>query len=586
MSSTEENNQQFSTLDEVEKLRRMRHSAAHILAEAVLEAFPDAKYAIGPPIDNGFYYDFELPRSLTPEDLITLEKRMRKTVKSNVQITGELISKEKARNIFADQPYKLELINDLEDDMVGYFQHAQFQDLCRGGHTERTGQIGSFKLSHTAGAYWRGDENNIMLQRIYGLLFFTDSELQSYIEAREEAERRDHRRIGRELDLFSTHEEYGPGLVYWHPKGARVRVEIEDIWRQKHYENGYEIVFTPHAGKASLWEQSGHLDFYSEGMFSAMDIDGSDYYMKPMNCPFHIQIFRNTRRSYRELPMRLAELGTVYRYERSGVLHGLMRVRGFTQDDAHIICTAEQMENEIVDVVEFVLELLRLFGFTEFEANLSTQPAKSVGEKTQWDEAEKALERSLNRANLPYDIDEGGGAFYGPKIDIHLKDTLGRKWQCSTVQFDFNLPERFDMTYIGEDGNEHRPYMIHRALLGSIERFFGILLEHHGGALPLWLSPVQAVVIPIADRHNDFAFELKANLVKNGLRVDVDDSNERMGNKIRKAQLQKTPYMLIAGDREIESKQVAIRRRDGEDLGTMNLNYVIEFLSNEKINRS
>ncbi|MBG92732.1 MAG: threonine--tRNA ligase [Chloroflexi bacterium] len=587
MSSTEENNQQFSTLeDQEEKLRRMRHSAAHILAEAVLETFPEAKYAIGPPIDNGFYYDFELPRSLTPEDLISLEKRMRKTVKKNVAITGELIPKEKARRIFADQPYKLELIDDLDEELVGHFQHAEFQDLCRGGHTDRTGEIGSFKLSHVAGAYWRGDEKNTMLQRIYGLLFFTDSELQDYIEAREEAERRDHRRIGRELDLFSTHEEYGPGLVYWHPKGGRVRVEIEDVWKLKHYENGYEIVFTPHTGKASLWEQSGHLDFYSEGMFSPMDIDGSNYYMKPMNCPFHIQIFRNTRRSYRELPMRLAELGTVYRYERSGVLHGLMRVRGFTQDDAHIICTATQMENEIVAVVDFVLELLRLFGFTEFEANLSTQPAKSVGEKTQWDEAEKALERSLKRANLPYEIDEGGGAFYGPKIDIHLKDTLGRKWQCSTVQFDFNLPERFNMTYIGEDGNEHRPYMIHRALLGSIERFFGILLEHYGGALPLWLSPIQAVIIPIADRHNEFAFTLKNNLATNGLRIDVDDSNERMGNKIRKAQLQKIPYMLIAGDREIEANQVAIRRRNGEDLGTMNLEDVNELLSREKINRT
>jgi threonyl-tRNA synthetase len=576
----------FADLDPAEQLRRQRHSAAHVLAEAVLELFPDAKYAIGPPIENGFYYDFDLPRTLTPDDLVTLEQRMRETIERDVPIEGKWIPKAEAQAIFKDQPYKLELIAELEGDLVGHFRHAGFDDLCRGGHTERTGQLGAFKLSHVAGAYWRGDEHRPMLQRIYGLLFPTQEELDAYIEAREEAERRDHRRLGRELDLFSTHEEYGPGLVYWHPKGGRVRVEIENAWRQEHYDAGYEIVFTPHIGRATLWETSGHLGFYAENMYSPMDIDGNDYYLKPMNCPFHILIYKNSLRSYRELPMRLAELGTVYRYERSGVLHGMMRVRGFTQDDAHIICTPEQVEDEIFEVVEFVLHLLRLFGFDEFEASLSTRPEKSVGDREQWDQAEDSLRRALDRANLSYNVDEGGGAFYGPKIDINLKDTLGRRWQCSTVQFDFNEPERFGMTYIGEDGVEHRPYMIHRALLGSIERFFGILVEHYGGAFPLWLAPVQAVVIPIADRHVDYAHHVQRELREAGLRVEVDDSGERMGNKIRRAQLQKTPYMLVIGDREVEAEQVSVRDRSGDDLGAMPLFQLADRMVDERDTRT
>ena len=576
----------FADLDPAEQLRRQRHSAAHVLAEAVLELFPDARYAIGPPIENGFYYDFDLPRTLTPDDLVTLEARMRETIERDVPIEGKWIPKAEAEAIFKDQPYKLELIAELEGDLVGHFRHASFDDLCRGGHTERTGQLGAFKLSHVAGAYWRGDEHRPMLQRVYGLLFPTQQELDAYIEAREEAERRDHRRLGRDLDLFSTHEEYGPGLVYWHPKGGRVRVEIENAWRQEHYDAGYEIVFTPHIGRATLWETSGHLGFYAENMYSPMDIDGNDYYLKPMNCPFHILIYKNSLRSYRELPMRLAELGTVYRYERSGVLHGMMRVRGFTQDDAHIICTPEQVEDEIFEVVEFVLHLLRLFGFDEFEASLSTRPEKSVGDREQWDQAEDSLRRALDRANLSYNVDEGGGAFYGPKIDINLKDTLGRRWQCSTVQFDFNEPERFGMTYIGEDGAEHRPYMVHRALLGSIERFFGILVEHYGGAFPLWLAPVQAVVIPIADRHVDYAHHVQRELREAGLRVEVDNSGERMGNKIRRAQLQKTPYMLVIGDREVEAEQVSVRDRSGDDLGAMPLFQLADRMVDERDTRT
>jgi threonyl-tRNA synthetase len=570
----------FTTLPADEQLFRMRHSAAHVLAEAVLEMFPDAKYAIGPPIANGFYYDFELPRPLTPDDLGLLERRMHSSVDRNLEIHGEQIEKARATEVFADQPYKLELIDDIEDDTVGYFRHGDFQDLCRGGHTERTGQIGA------AGAYWRGDETKPMLQRVYGALFPTQQELDDYLKAREDAERRDHRRLGRELDLFSTHEEYGPGLIYWHPKGGRVRVEIEDLWRKEHLNGGYEIVFTPHIGRSTLWETSGHLDFFAENMYSPMDVDGNDYYLKPMNCPFHVQIFNTGQHSYRELPMRLAELGTVYRYERSGTLHGMLRVRGLTQDDAHIICTPEQVDAEISSVLDFVLHLLGLFGFEEFEASLSTRPEKAVGDDADWERAQAALVGALDRAGLEYNMDEGGGAFYGPKIDIHLRDTLGRLWQCSTIQFDFNLPERFEMSYIGEDGQEHRPYMVHRALLGAIERFFGILIEHYAGALPLWLAPVQAVVVPIADRHTDYAWHVQRDLREHGLRVEVDESNERMNQKIRRAQLQKVPYMLIVGDREVEGEAVSVRDRTGDDLGAMPVFQLADRMVDERDSRT
>ena len=571
----------FNELDPEEQLFRMRHSAAHILAEAVLEMFPDAKYAIGPPVDDGFYYDFELPRSLIPEDLEVLQERMLQSVSSNLSITGEQISKEAAREIFDNQPYKLELIEEIEDETVGHFRHGEFEDLCRGGHTETTGQVGAFKLDRIAGAYWRGDEKNTMLQRVYGLLFTTQDELDEYQELREQARQNDHRRLGRELDLFSTQEDYGPGLIYWHPKGARLRIEIEDAWKKAHTEGGYDLVFTPHIGRSTLWEKSGHLDFFAEGMFSPMDVDGDDYYLKPMNCPFHIQIYKNTLRSYRELPMRLAELGTVYRYERSGVLHGMLRVRGFTQDDAHIICTPEQLDDEVDGVVNFVVELLSLFSFQNVSATLSTRPAKAVGESSQWDRAEVALKEAIERAGLTYDVEEGGGAFYGPKIDFHLTDALGRKWQCSTVQFDFNLPERFDMSYVGEDGESHRPFMVHRALFGSIERFIGILIEHYGGAFPLWLAPIQASIIPIADRHLEHA-EVVANKLKQaGIRLTVDTAKERMGNKIRRAQLQKIPYMLIIGDREAEADAASVRTRSGEDLGEIVVDDLVEKLTTE-----
>lgn len=571
----------FKELNPEEQLFRMRHSAAHILAEAVLEMFPDAKYAIGPPVDDGFYYDFELPRSLTPEDLEVLQSRMSQSVNANLSIAGEQISKDAARDIFANQPYKLELIDEIEDDTVGHFKHGEFEDLCRGGHTETTGQVGAFKLDRIAGAYWRGNENNTMLQRIYGLLFTTQEELDEYQELREQARQNDHRRLGRELDLFSTQEDYGPGLIYWHPKGARLRIEIEDAWKKAHTEGGYDLVFTPHIGRSTLWETSGHLDFFAEGMFSAMDVDGDDYYLKPMNCPFHIQIYKNTLRSYRELPMRLAELGTVYRYERSGVLHGMLRVRGFTQDDAHIICTPEQLDDEVDGVVNFVVELLGLFNFQNVSATLSTRPAKAVGESAQWDRAEAALKDAIERAGLAYDTEVGGGAFYGPKIDFHLTDTLGRKWQCSTVQFDFNLPERFDMSYVGEDGESHRPFMVHRALFGSIERFIGILIEHYGGAFPLWLAPVQASIIPIADRHLEHAEAVANKLKQAGIRLTIDTAKERMGNKIRRAQLQKIPYMLIIGDREAEADAASVRTRSGEDLGEIVTDDLVAKLSTE-----
>jgi threonyl-tRNA synthetase len=560
---------QIRGMDEL--LYRQRHSAAHILAEAVLTVFPEAKYAIGPPIENGFYYDFDLPRPLTPDDLDRIDGLMRASIAADKRFIKSGAAKDEARRIFQDQPYKLELIDGLDGPVVGICRHGAFIDLCGYPHVESTGKVGQFKLTNVAGAYWRGDEHNPMLQRIYGVMFPTEAELQDYLHRLEEAERRDHRRLGRELDLFSFHEEYGPGLVYWHPKGARVRSIIEDFWRKEHFDGGYDLVYTPHIGRAELWQTSGHLDFYAENMYSPMDVDGNEYYAKPMNCPFHIQIYKSRIHSYRELPVRLAELGTVYRYERSGVLHGLLRVRGLTQDDAHIFCRPDQVEGEVVRTLEFVLHLLRTFGFEDFEVNVSTKPEKAVGSDEAWHMAEAALRRAVQAVGLKYGIDEGGGAFYGPKIDVHIKDALGRAWQCSTIQFDFNMSERFEVGFIGEDGREHRPYMIHRALLGSMERFFGTLIEHYGGAFPLWLAPVQATLIPIADRHIDYCRDVAASLRKSGLRVEVDERGERMQAKIRDAQLQKVPYMLIAGDRDTAAGNVSVRTRNNEDLGAMSV---------------
>lgn len=575
--------EQLEALPKEERLVRMRHSAAHIMAEAVLKLFPDAKLGIGPPIDTGFYYDFELPRPLTPEDLPKIEALMQHRIASNVPFIREEISKEEARRLFAHQPYKLELIEEIEGERVSLYRHGDFVDLCQGPHVERTGQVGAFKLLSVAGAYWRGDERRPMLQRIYGALFETQEELEQYLHRLEEAQRRDHRRLGRELDFFSFHEEYGPGLVFWHPKGARVRAIIEDFWRQEHYRRGYELVYTPHIGKASLWQTSGHLDFYAENMYPPMDIDGQLYYLKPMNCPFHIQIYKSRVRSYRELPIRLAELGTVYRYERSGVLHGLLRVRGFTQDDAHIFCRPDQVEGEVEACLDFMLLFFDAFGFRDFRVYLAVrdQEGSYAGSQEDWEMAQTVLRRVIEARGLPYEVDVGGAVFYGPKIDVKLVDVLGREWQCTTIQFDFNLPERFDLTYVASDGARQRPYMVHRAMLGSMERFLGVLIEHYGGAFPLWLAPVQAVVIPIADRHQEYAQQVASRLRQAGLRVEVDARPERMQAKIRDAQLQKVPYMLIVGDREARAGAVAVRLRTGQDLGSVPLEDFIRRVQDE-----
>jgi threonyl-tRNA synthetase len=570
-----------------EQLYRLRHSTAHVMAEAVLDMFPEGKLAFGPPIENGFYYDFDLPRALTPEDLAEIEERMKEIVKAKYPFEHRDVSVQEAKALFAGQPFKIDQIEKLasgeEDehgeagaepvDSLSIYQHHDFMDLCAGPHLENTGQIkwNAFKLLNVAGAYWRGDENQPMLQRIYGTVWPSKQLLRKHLDWLAEIEKRDHRRLGKQLDLFSFHEEAGAGLVYWHPKGARIRAIIEDFWRQRHTEGGYEVVYSPHIGRSRLWQTSGHLDYYQEAMYSPMDIDGLDYYIKPMNCPFHIKIFQSKRRSYRELPMRWAELGTVYRYERSGVLHGLMRVRGFTQDDAHIFCTPEQVEDEVLKVLRFSLRMLEAFDFQEYKAYLATRPETAAGEPERWDQAIEALKRAIAIEGTPYEIDEGGGAFYGPKIDLKVKDALGREWQLTTIQFDFNLPERFDLKYVGPDGLEHRPYMVHRALLGSLERFFGVLIEHFGGAFPAWLAPVQAVLVPIADRHNDFAYQVAEQLKAAGVRYEVDDSSDRMQAKIRDAQLQKVPYMLVIGDREVEDEAVAVRLRSGENLGAQSI---------------
>jgi threonyl-tRNA synthetase len=559
----------LSHLSKEERLERLRHSASHIMAEAVLSLFPDAKLGIGPAIDTGFYYDFDLPRSLTLDDLEAIEERMRQSIAGDQPFAQQEVSKEEARRLFAQQPYKLELIEELADEKVSTYRHGDFLDLCAGPHVVSTGQVQAFKLTSIAGAYWRGDEQRPMLQRIYGALFETEEDLADHLRRLEEAQRRDHRRLGRELDLFSFHEEFGPGLVYWHPKGGRIRTIIEDLWRQEHYKAGYEIVYTPHLGKAALWDVSGHLDFYRENMYAPMDVDGQEYFVKPMNCPFHIEIYKSAVRSYRDLPMRMAELGTVYRYERSGVLHGLLRLRGFTQDDAHIFCRPDQVEEEVIRAVDFGIHYLRLFGFDEYLLCLSTRPDKYVGSLEEWEQATEALRQAVQSSGMSYEIDEGGGVFYGPKIDIHVRDPIGRTWQLTTVQFDFNLPERFDLAFIGQDGHQHRPYMVHRALLGSLERFLGVLIEHYAGAFPLWLAPVQVMLVPIADRHVEHARRVASELEAAGLRVDVDERAERMQAKIRDAQLQKVPYMLVVGDKEVEAQAVAVRLRSGQDLGSM-----------------
>ncbi len=561
---------------------RMRHSAAHVMADAVMQLFPEAKVGIGPPTADGFYYDFEVERPFTPEDLERIEALMLDTIKSNTTFLREELSRESAKSMFVNQPYKQEIIDDLPDETtLSIYRHGEFTDLCQGPHVASTGDITAVKLLHTAGAYWRGDENRPMLQRIYGTAFESQEELAAHLERLAEAERRDHRTIGRQLNLFTVHEEIGPGLIVWHPKGGVMRSLIEDYWRDIHYRRGYNIVYSPHIGRARLWQTSGHLDFYRDSMYAPMEIDEQEYFLKPMNCPFHIQIYRSALRSYRELPLRIAELGTVYRYERSGVLHGLMRVRGFTQDDAHIFCLPDQVADEVGDVLDLTFEIMAAFGFEDYDIMLSTRPEKYVGEPEMWEHATESLRQALVTRGLPYGIDEGGGAFYGPKIDIKIKDALGREWQCTTVQFDFNLPERFDLVFQDDQGNRSRPYMVHRAILGSLERFFGVLVEHYAGAFPLWLAPVQAVVIPIADRHNEYAEQVAGKLRDAGFRVEVDDRSERMNQKIRQAQLQKTPYMLVVGDREAEADAAAVRTRDGENRGALPLDDVAAMLAAE-----
>ena len=568
---------------ELEDLRRrLRHSAAHVMADAVMQLFPEAKLGIGPPTDDGFYYDLDVSRPFTPEDLEKVTQIMDDTLKRDLPFVYKEHQREEMKDLCHDQPYKLELIEEIpEDEALSTYSHGEFMDLCQGPHVESTGKIPCFKLLSVAGAYWRGSEARPMLQRIYGTAFETQEALDQHLARLEEAERRDHRRLGRQLGLFSVHEEIGPGLVVWHTKGARVRTIIENYWREQHYSHGYELVYSPHVGRGRLWQTSGHLDFYQESMFSAIDVEGQDYYMKPMNCPFHIMVYRSDLRSYRDLPMRLAELGTVYRYERSGVLHGLMRVRGFTQDDAHIFCRPDQVEDEVLGVLDLTFQILDAFGFEDYDISLSTRPEKYVGEPEDWDYATQSLRHALAQRDLTYDIDEGGGAFYGPKIDIKINDAIGRSWQCTTVQFDFNLPERFDLTYQGADGGQHRPYMVHRAILGSLERFLGVLVEHYGGAFPFWLAPVQAVVIPIADRHVSYAESVRDELLNRGFRVEVDARNERMNLKIREAQIQKVPYMMVVGDREAEQGTASVRARDGENLGALSTSDVIKLLDDE-----
>ncbi|MBC8477225.1 MAG: threonine--tRNA ligase [Dehalococcoidia bacterium] len=549
-----------------EALDMMRHSTAHIMAEAVQSMFPEARFGIGPTIEDGFYYDFDLPRTLTPEDLPVIEARMKDIVAADEVFTMEEVTKESARELFADQPYKLELIDELPEEKVTVYRQGSFTDMCRGPHVASSGKVGAFKLTGIAGAYWRGSERNPMLQRIYGTAWPTAGELEEHLKHLEELETRDHRRLNRQLNLYISPEEVGGGLIIYGPRAGRIRTLVEDFWRKEHYANGYELLYTPHIGRSTLWETSGHLDFYQENMYSPMDIEGQEYYLKPMNCPFHILFYKSQMHSYRDLPLRWAELGTVYRYEKSGVLLGLLRTRGFTQDDAHIICTPEQIDEEIAEVLRFSLHMWQAFGFDDYKIYIATRPEKAIGTEEQWQQASAALSKVVEDMQLPYEVDKGGGAFYGPKIDIKINDALGREWQMTTIQFDFNLPERFDMVYTGPDGQEHRPYMVHRALLGAWERFFGLLIEHYAGAFPVWLAPLQAIIIPVADRHLDYARKLEAELRREDIRANVDTRSERMNLKIRQAQLDKVPCMLVVGDKELKSSTVSIRLRTGEQL--------------------
>ncbi|MDA3860426.1 MAG: threonine--tRNA ligase [Melioribacteraceae bacterium] len=556
------------------------HSSSHLMAQAVKELYPEAKFGVGPSIDNGFYYDIDINTQLTEEDLVKIEKKMKFLVDRNDSFVRSELSKTDALKFFSDDEYKTELIDAFDSEtIISTYGEGTFTDLCTGPHLPSTKYIKAFKLLSVSGSYWRGDEKRARMQRIYGISFPKQIMLDEHLEFLEEAKKRDHRKLGKDLDLFSIHEEAGAGLIYWHPKGARVRNEIEDFWKKEHLKNGYDLLYSPHVGKSHLWETSGHLDHFKENMFAPMKIDDQDYYIKPMNCPFHIEIYKTKLRSYRDLPLRWAELGTVYRYEKSGVLHGLLRVRGFTQDDAHIFCSKEQIQDEIIEVIRFSNEMWKQFGFETLKYYVSTRPEKVTGNDELWEDATKSLEVALKKEGLEYEIDEGGGAFYGPKIDIKIKDALNREWQMSTIQFDFNLPERFNMKYIGEDGKEHRPYMVHRALLGSIERFMGVLIEHFGGAFPDWLAPVQVAVIPVSQNYFDYAQKVVSLLLDENIRVEFDKRNEKIGYKIRDWETQKTPYMLILGEKEEANESISVRKHKHGDQGEMNIG---EFVSNLK----
>jgi threonyl-tRNA synthetase len=570
-------------IDSKEGLEVYRHTTAHVMAQAIKALYKDAKLAIGPTIDNGFYYDVDVDEPFTPDDLKAIEKQMQTIVKSNTPLVREDICKASALELFEGmgETYKVEIINDLDADTVSIYRQGDFVDLCRGPHLASTGRVRAFKLTTSAGAYWRGDESRKMLQRIYGTAFADKKELSEHLKRLEEAKKRDHRRLGKELDLFSISDKIGPGLVLWHPKGAAIRDVIEQFWKDEHARHDYSLIYTPHIAKVDLWKTSGHWDFYKESLFSPMDVDGQEYIVKPMNCPFHIEIYKSRLRSYRDLPIRYAELGTVYRYERSGVLHGLLRVRGFTQDDAHIYLTRSQLEGEIQAILEFTLYILRAFGFNDYDIYLSTRPDKYVGSLDNWAEAEAALKGALEGEGLAYEIDPGEGVFYGPKIDIKIKDVLGRSWQCSTIQVDFNLPERFEVNYRNDKGESEQVIMVHRALMGSLERFFGCLIEHYAGAFPLWLAPVQVLVLNVTERTDEYAKQVYKKLKNVGIRVELDNRNETLGYKIREGRFSKVPYMVIVGDKEADAGLVAPRSREEGELQPIKIDEFIELLDKE-----
>ena len=576
-----------------EQLLKLRHSASHVMADAVKKLYPGVKLAIGPAIEDGFYYDFDFSACdidaksktgsfLTPEDLHRIEEEMRRIIEQDIAFEQKCVSKKDAgKQLKAEKEiYKLELLDELEDEEVSFYVHNDFSDLCKGPHVASTGEIGAFKLLSIAGAYWRGDEANKMLQRIYGTAFADKTSLDEYLMLREEAQKRDHRKLGRELDLFSFPESIGAGLVLYHPKGAMLRQIIVDYITAKHIEKGYQLISSPHILKSDIWVRSGHYDYYKEHMY-IFDTDGQEYAVKPMNCPGHILVYGSRVRSYREFPLRFFELGSVYRHEKSGVLHGLLRVRGFTQDDAHIFCLREQVEQEVVRVIEFVEETLKVFGFTEFEVELSTRPEKYIGKDEDWEEATDALKKALDTKAIEYDINEGDGAFYGPKIDIKLKDALGRKWQCATVQCDFALPERFDLKYTDQSGEGKRPIVLHRVILGSLERFIGALIEHYGGDFPLWLAPVQAKIIPITSDQADYALDIEQSCRQSGFRAETDLRSEKMQKKIRDAELAKIPFMVIVGKKEKAENMVSLRSRKQGDLGVRGREEFIEYFTHE-----